>query len=387
MNKWGYHSLSEIYFDNSSTTKVCEQAAQKVMEMMTERYGNPSSLHTMGFEAERELTAARTAVAQLLSAKKEEITFTSGGTEANNLAVFGAAYARKKRGNRIVTTAIEHPSVLNAMAQLEKEGFEVVYVKPDSEGHIAPQRVFEVVDANTILVSMMAVNNEVGTILPIDAAAQAIAQAKAPALLHVDAVQAFGKLPLKPSKSKVDLMSVSAHKIHGPKGVGALYVASNVHIVSRAFGGGQEKNLRPGTEAMPMIAGFGAAVNALPNLAEETKAVAQINEYCRTELAKLDGVTINSPADALPYILNFSTGSVRSETMLHYLASKQIFVSSGSACSKAKPSHVLTAMELNRERIHSSLRVSFSRYNTLDEAKIFMEALKQGLTEITKRPL
>lgn len=387
MNKWGYHSLSEIYFDNSSTTKVCEQAAQKALKMMTERYGNPSSLHTMGFEAERELTAARTAVAQLLGVKKEEITFTSGGTEANNLAVFGAAYARKKRGNRIVTTAMEHPSVLNAMAQLEKEGFEVVYVKPDSEGHIEPQRAFEAVDANTILVSMMAVNNEVGTILPIDAAAQAIARAKAPALLHMDAVQAFGKLPLKPSRSKIDLMSVSAHKIHGPKGVGALYVASNVHIVSRTFGGGQEKNLRPGTEAMPLIAGFGAAVNALPNLTEETKAVTQINEYCRTELEKLDGVTINSPADALPYILNFSTGSVRSETMLHFLASKQIFVSSGSACSKAKPSHVLTAMELSRERIHSSLRVSFSRYNTLDEAKIFIGALKQGLSEITKRPL
>jgi cysteine desulfurase len=234
---------------------------------------------------------------------------------------------------------------------------------------------------------MMAVNNEVGTILPIDAAAQAIAQAKAPALLHVDAVQAFGKLPLKPSKSKIDLMSVSAHKIHGPKGVGALYVAGNVHIVPRTFGGGQEKDLRPGTEAMPLIAGFGAAVKALPNLANETKAVAQINEYCREQLSKLDGIAVNSPADALPYILNFSTCSVRSETMLHFLASKQIFVSSGSACSKAKPSHVLTAMELSRDRINSSLRISFSRYNTLEEAQQFIAALQQGLNEITKRPL
>lgn len=379
--------MSELYFDNSSTTKVCEQAAEKVLEMMTEHYGNPSSLHTMGFEAERELTAARTAVAQLLGAKAEEITFTSGGTEANNLALFGAAHARQKRGNRIVTTAIEHPSVLNVMTQLEKEGFEVVYLKPDSEGHIAPQQLFEAVNADTILVSMMAVNNEVGTILPIDAAAQAIALAKAPALLHVDAVQAFGKLPLKPSKSKIDLMSVSAHKIHGPKGVGALYVASNVHIVPRTFGGGQEKNLRPGTEAMPLIAGFGAAVKALPNLAKETKSVAQINEYCRTELGKIDGVTVNSPADALPYILNFSTCSVRSETMLHFLASKQIFVSSGSACSKAKPSHVLAAMELSRDCINSSLRISFSRYNTLEEAQTFIAALQQGLNEITKRPL
>jgi cysteine desulfurase len=379
--------LSELYFDNSSTTKVCEQSAAKVLEMMTEHYGNPSSLHTMGFEAERELTAARTAVAQLLGAKTEEITFTSGGTEANNLAIFGAAHASQKRGNRIVTTAIEHPSVLNVMAQLEKEGFEVVYLKPDCEGHIASQQLFEAVNADTILVSMMAVNNEVGTILPIDAAAQAIAQAKAPALLHVDAVQAFGKLPLKPSKSKIDLMSMSGHKIHGPKGIGALYVAGNVHIVPRTFGGGQEKDLRPGTEAMPLIAGFGAAVKALPNLTEETKAVAQINGYCREQLGKLDGVVINSPVDALPYILNFSTCSVRSETMLHFLASKQIFVSSGSACSKAKPSHVLTAMELSRDRINSSLRISFSRYNTLEEAQQFIAALQQGLNEITKRPL
>lgn len=378
--------MSEIYFDNSSTTKVCEQAAQKVLEMMTEHYGNPSSLHTMGFEAERELTCARTEIAQLLGAKKEEITFTSGGTEANNLAIFGAAHARQKRGNRIVTTAIEHPSVLNTMAQLEKEGFDVIYLKPDSQGHIAPRQLFEAVNADTILVSMMAVNNEVGTILPIDAAVQAIAQAKVPALLHVDAVQAFGKLSLKPGKSKIDLMSVSAHKIHGPKGVGALYVSSNVHIVPRTFGGGQEKNLRPGTEAMPLIAGFSAAVKALPSLVEETKAIAEITDYCRTELGKLDGITVNSPADALPYILNFSTCAVRSETMLHYLASKQIFVSSGSACSKAKPSHVLSAMELSREQIQSSLRISFSRYNTLEEAQKFIAALKQGLHEITRRP-
>ena len=379
--------MSELYFDNSSTTKVCEQAAAKVLEMMTEHYGNPSSLHTMGFEAEQELTAARTAVAQLLGAKSEEITFTSGGTEANNLAIFGAAHSRQKRGSRIVTTAIEHPSVLRTMEQLEKEGFEVVSLKPDHEGHIAPEQLFGAINTDTILVSMMAVNNEVGTILPIEAAAKAITQAKAPALLHVDAVQAFGKIPLKPSKSKIDLMSVSAHKIHGPKGIGALFMASGVHIVPRTFGGGQEKNLRPGTEAMPLIAGFGAAVKALPNLTEETNTVAEINNYCREEISKIDDMVINSPADALPYILNFSTCSVRSETMLHFLASKEMYVSTGSACSKAKPSHVLSAMELGRERINSSLKISFSRYNTLEEAHRFISALKQGLGEITKRPL
>lgn len=381
------NTIEEVYFDNSSTTKVCESAAAKALEVMTEHYGNPSSLHTMGFEAERELTAARTAVAQLLHAKPDEITFTSGGTEANNLALFGAAYARKKRGNRIVTTAIEHPSVLNAMAQLEKEGFQVVYLKPDSEGHIIPEQLFKAVTPDTILVSMMAVNNEVGTILPIEAAAQAIAQANAPALLHVDAVQAFGKLPLKPAKSKVDLMSVSAHKIHGPKGVGALFVANGVHIVSRTFGGGQEKNLRPGTEAMPLIVAFGAAVKALPDMEGETEKIRKINEYCRSELKKINGVVLNSPNDALPYILNFSTCSVRSETMLHFLASKQIYVSSGSACSRAKPSHVLAAMGLDRARIQSSLRVSFSRYNTMEQAEYFIESLRQGIQQITKRPL
>jgi len=379
--------LAEIYFDNSSTTKVCPEAAEKVMEMMTENYGNPSSLHTLGFRAEQEMTAARKAVAGLLGAKPEEIYFTSGGTESNNLALFGAANARKKRGRRIVTTEIEHPSVTNVMKRLEQEGFEVVFLKPDSFGRISPEQVKQAVTGDTILVSMMRVNNEVGTILPVEAGAEAIREVGAPALLHVDAVQAFGKLPLRPEKMGIDLMSVSAHKIHGPKGVGALYVRRGVRIDPHTFGGGQEKNVRPGTESSPLIAGFGAAVQALPETERELSLLTELCTYCRNELSKIPGVELNSPEEALPYIVNFSAGGVRAETMLHYLSSRGIYVSSGSACSKGKESPVLDAMGLPRERIASALRLSFSRFSTKEEVELFLAALKDGLTEITKRPL
>jgi len=378
--------LGEIYFDNSSTTKVCRPAADKVMEMMTEHYGNPSSLHTMGFQAEQELNAARAKIAGRLGARSDEIYFTSGGTESNNIALFGAAYARRKRGNRIVTTAIEHASVMNTAKELEKEGFEVIYLRPDRTGQIQSEQVYEAVTPDTILVSMMCVNNEVGSILPLEAVPAAIAAAKAPALFHVDAVQAFGKLMLKPERLKVDLMSVSAHKIHGPKGVGALYVKKNVTIQPRSFGGGQEKNIRPGTESLPLIAGFGAAVDSLPDANVQLQKLRELNTYCRTRLSEIDGISIQSPDNALPYILNFSGGGIRSETMLHYLADREIYVSSGSACSKGKPSHVLTAMGLSRGEIDSSLRLSFSRYNTKEEIDIFIDALKKCHAELTKRP-
>ena len=378
--------MGEIYFDNSSTTKVCREAADKVMEMMTEHYGNPSSLHTLGFQAERELNAARAKVADRLGARPDELYFTSGGTESNNIALFGAAHARHKRGNRIVTTAIEHPSVLNTMKELEKEGFEVVSLKPDQLGQIQPEQVYQAVTPDTILVSMMCVNNEVGSILPLEAVPAAIAAANAPALFHVDAVQAFGKLTLKPEKLKIDLMSVSAHKIHGPKGVGALYLKKNTRILPRSFGGGQEKNIRPGTEPLPLIAGFGAAVDALPETSAQLQQLRQLNAYCRTKLREIDGVSIQSPEDALPFILSFSGGGIRSETMLHYLSDREIYVSAGSACSKGKPSHVLTAMGLPRGQIDSSLRLSFSRYNTKEEIDIFIEALIKCYSELTKRP-
>ena len=374
--------LKEAYLDNSSTTRVCEPAAAKVMELMTENYGNPSSLHTLGFRAEQALTEARRNIAAVLGAKEDEVFFTSGGTESNNLAIFGAAYARKRMGMHIVTTQIEHPSVTNAVRQLEKEGWEVTWLQPDREGHILPEAVQEAVRPDTTLVTMMAVNNEVGTILPLDAAAQAIAAKKAPALLHVDAVQGFGKLDLRPERRKIDLLSISAHKIHGPKGVGALYVRKGVRIAPRTFGGGQEHGMRPGTEGLPAIGGFGAAVKALPPVNEGLRQVEELAAICREKLLALPGVEFNSPEDALPYIVNFSVGAVRAETMLHFLAARGVYVSSGSACSKGKQSPVLEAMGLPRERIQAALRVSFSHLNTLEDVDALVEGVREGLASL-----
>jgi cysteine desulfurase len=378
--------LSDIYFDNSSTTRVCPEAAEKVMEMMTENYGNPSSLHSLGFRAERVLEEARAAVAAQIGAEKEEIYFTSGGTESNNIAIFGAAHALRRRGNHIVTTQIEHPSVLNVMKRLEQEGFAVTYLKPDASGKIAPEQIFAAVDKKTILVSLMYVNNEVGSILPVETAAQAVRAAGAPALVHVDAVQAFGKIPLRPRQAGIDLLSVSAHKIHGPKGAGALYVRRGIHIEPHSYGGGQEKNIRPGTEGMPLIAGFGAAVRALPPVRDQLRKMRELHEYCLGILRQIPGIEINSAPDALPYILNFSVPGVRAETMLHYLSDRGIYLSSGSACSRGHESHVLSAMELSRERIDSALRLSFSRYNTKEEIDVFADALRDGLSSLSRRP-
>lgn len=375
--------MQEIYLDNSATTRVCPEAAQKALEIMTECYGNPSSLHTMGFRAEQELSAARKAVAGALSALPEEITFTSGGTEANNLAIFGAAWARRQH-RRIVTTAIEHPSVLACMAQLEKEGWQVVYLQPDSFGRISPQQVEEAITPDTALVSMMAVNNEVGSILPIETSARVIRRNKARTLLHVDAVQAFGKLPLKPGKIGVDLMTVSAHKIHGPKGAGALYIRKGVHIPARTLGGGQEKDLRSGTEAMPAWCAFGAAVKALPPIQQEEAAIRTLWQSCREGIKAIPGTVIQSPEDGLPYILNFSCGGVKAETMLHFLEERGIYVSSGSACAKGKASHVLEAMQLPRQQALSSIRVSFSRENTPEEVTALIQAVREGMETLVR---
>ena len=374
-----------IYLDNSATTKPCAAAVEKITELLTERWGNPSSLHGLGFAAEEALSEARRAAARSLSCTPEEVYFTSGGTESDNLAIFGAAYARQKRGRHLVTTQIEHPAVLNTMRELEREGFEVTYLAPDGEGHVSPESIRDAVRPDTILVSLMAVNNEVGTILPVEAARDAIREQNAPALLHVDAVQAYGKLPLAPGRQGVDLMTVSGHKIHGPKGVGVLYVKKGAYLAPRVFGGGQERNLRPGTEGLPLIAGFGAAVAALPDLAAEENRIRGLNLRLRERLAAIAGVTVHSPQDALPYILSFSACPVRAETMLHFLSERGICVSSGSACAKGKASHVLTAMNLPKEQIESSLRVSFSRDNTEADVDALADALAEGLRTLAAR--
>lgn len=374
-----------IYFDNSATTPVCKEAADKAYYMMTECWGNPSSLHAVGFEAEKEITKAREEVAKKLGCEESEIYFTSGGTEANNLAVLGGADARKRRGNRVVTTAIEHPSVLSAAKELEKQGFEVIYLKPDESGQIPDSAIYEAINSDTILVSMMAVNNETGVQLPLNTVTNAIKRANAPAFFHVDDVQGFGKIKINLKKLGIDMMSISGHKVHAPKGVGAIYISKKARVNPRAFGGSQQKQIRPGTEPVPAICAFGEAIRQLPDEKEELALVKEIRDRLLEGLKKMPEVVINSRDDALPYILNFSCGTVRSETMLHFLSEKGISVSSGSACSKSKPSHVLEALGYSNDRIDSSIRVSFSRYNKPEEADEFLLALREGLDSLAHR--
>ena len=374
--------MNEVYLDNSSTTRVCETAAAKVMELMTENYGNPSSLHALGFRAEQALTQARRSVAAALGAKEEEVFFTSGGTESNNLAIFGAAYARKRMGMHIVTTQIEHPSVANAVRQLEKEGWEVTWLQPDREGHIAPEAVLEAVRPDTTLVSMMAVNNEVGTILPIEAAARAIALKKAPALLHVDAVQAFGKYPIDVEKMKIDLLTMSGHKIHGPKGVGMLYMRKGLKVKPLMLGGGQQRGQRPGTENGPGAAALGVACDeAFKSMKESIAHVREVKQTLLEGILALPDTQLNGDSleEASPYVLNVTFKGLRSEVLLHALESKGIVVSAGSACDSKKKvgSPVLTAMGLPFSEIEGAIRFSFCRYNTVEEAKECLKALEE----------
>lgn len=374
----------EHYLDNSATTAVSEAAAQRAFYVMREIYGNPSSLHSKGLQAERELEQARRAVALSLGASAEEITFTSGGTEANNLALFGAAYAKRRAGSRIVISALEHSSVLEAAARLNEEGFEVVKILPDSSGKITPEAVLNAVDKNTILVSIMYVNNETGAVMSVENIFDAAREKNPNVICHTDAVQAFGKLQIKAKRLGADLISVSGHKIHAPKGVGALYVRRGVRLVPRQFGGEQEKKLRPGTEALPLIAAMGVACGEF-DIENNYRKVKELHAYALQKLGEIDGVIKNSPDDALPYVLNFSAGRVRSETMLHFLEEQGVFVSSGSACAKGKPSHVLSALGLSRDRADSALRISFSKLNEMSDVDALAEGIAQGLKVLAHR--
>lgn len=368
-----------VYLDNSATTAPCPEAVEAVNFMMTENFGNPSSLHGAGISAMKEIISARESIAKALSCEKDEILFTSGATEANNLAIFGAAYANRRRGNRIVTTAIEHESVMQSIDRLEEEGFEVIRLMPDGHGFISEKELEEAINDKTILVSMMYINNEVGSILPVEKIKKAVTRKNAPALIHIDCVQAFGKIPVRPKKLGADLASVTAHKIHGPKGSGALYIRKGVNISPRTFGGEQEKRIRPGTEASPLIAGFGAAVNALPDLKKQSEYISGLNTYARERLGEIDGLVFNSADNASPFILNIYIPSfMRSQTVIQELSAKYgIYVSSGSACAKGKRSHVLTAMHLPDERIDKSIRISFCRSNTKEDIDILADALKE----------
>lgn len=371
------------YLDNSATTKPDKAVADKIYEMLTVNFGNPSSFHKEGLNANLELRAAREKIANALSCESEEIYFTSGGTEANNLAILGAAEAEKRKGKRIVTTAIEHESVLQSVDELEKQGFEVIRLMPDKHGRITEQQVFDAVNSDTILVSMMYVNNEVGSIMPVKSIKKAVKRANAPALIHIDCVQAFGKLEVKPSKLGADLVTVTAHKIHGPKGVGALYLKKGTRILPRVFGGEQEKKLRPGTEAIPLIAGFGVAADLIPDLKKQSEKIKEINTYAREGLLTVPGVKINSGDDASDYIINlFVPTFMTSQTVVQHLSSKYgVYVSNGSACAKGKRSHVLTAMKLDDKIIEKSIRVSFSRTTTKGDIDEFVNAIKETVVQ------
>lgn len=390
------YAKNQAYLDNSSTTRVCDEAVAVMNDVMQNHYGNPSSLHSMGVDAELIMTKAREKVAKSLFCKPSEIIFTSGGTETNNLAVIGAAKAFRRRGNRIVTTAIEHSSVLNSMKELEKQGFEVIYLKPGSDGAIKVKDLYEAVNSDTILVSMMLVNNETGALQPVAAAKNAVKAAKSPALIHCDAVQGYMKLPFRPQKLGIDLVTTSSHKIHGPKGAGALYVRDGARILPVLFGGGQENGLRSGTEPLPAIAGFGEAARvAFEKLSDTYKNTRSLRDYVIESLKDVDGIVFNPRGIGelnsderkeffAPHIVNFSAVGIRSETMLHYLESFGVYVSSGSACSKGAKSHVLTAMGLKTGIIDSALRISFSRYSTKEDADALIEGIKSGCGRLVR---
>ena len=369
----------EIYLDNAATTKPCSEAVEAALDCMTDNYGNPSSLHARGLKAQIAIDEARKIIARELSCPTECVYFTSGATESNYAAIFGAARSFGKRRPRIVTTSVEHASVKAAMNELEKQGFEIVRISPDSSGKISCEEIVGAVDETTCLVSMMMVNNETGYILPAVSVFSAVKRKFPQCLTHCDAVQGFMKLPLRMKSLNADLISMSAHKIYGCKGAGALYVKKGLHLSGLLFGGGQEKGFRPGTENVPMIAAFGAAVKSLSGTADKrySEIVNLKNAFIKRVLL-IDGVVVNSGDDCSPYIINLSVPGIRSEIMLHYLESKGIYVSSGSACSKGTQSGVLTEFGLNSRLSDSALRISLSFCNTEEELMTLADAIEEA---------
>lgn len=373
-----------VYLDNSATTKPCDEAINAALLSMKDSWGNPSSLHFSGLEASSVLEKSRASVARSLSCSEEEIVFTSGGTQSNNIAVLGAANSLKRRGSRIITTSIEHASVSEPVKYLESQGFDVIRLRVNENGLIDERQLYAATNPSVVLISIMYVNNEVGTVQPVEFAKRAAVHCGANALIHCDAVQAFGKLRLKPYNIGVDLMSISAHKIHGIKGAGALFIKKGTRLSPTVFGGLQEKKIRPGTQGMPAIAAFGAAVDSLPDFESNYGYISQLRDYLVSELKKLDFVLINSPVNALPYITNISVPGIPSEVMMNFLSERGICVSNGSACSKGKRSEVLGAMGFDNARIDSSLRLSISRFTRMEEIDYFVHSLSEAFAQIRK---
>lgn len=364
--------IREVYLDNSATTRVRDGVAAVVLETMTRYYGNPSSLHQMGMEAEGLVKEAREILARSLGVKVDTIYFTSGGTEANNLALKGGARARCRRARHIISTAIEHPSVLNACSQLEEEGFQLTLLPVDGTGILDPEVLKAHLTPETILVSTMYVNNEIGSIQPLAEIAALLREWDSDILWHVDAIQGFGKLPLKPRELGIHLLSLSGHKFHGPKGIGALYVAENVRLKPLLAGGGQEKDLRPGTENVPGIVGLGRAAQMAG--AEREEALARMESLkerlIEGILTQVPGTRLNGPREGgAPHIVNVTFARVRGETLVQALGEVGIYVSTGSACSsrQRKANHVLQALGIEEEDALGTLRFSLSPFNQGEE--------------------
>lgn len=379
--------MSDIYLDNSATTQPYPEVVAEISETLFKTYGNPSSLHRKGLESERKIEQAREMIAKTLGAKKQEIFFTSGGTEGNNLALLGAARAYQARGKHIISSQVEHKSVLHPLSRLEEEGFQVTYLPVDKQGRVNLQDLVKALREDTILVSIMYVNNETGTLQPIEEMGDILKEHRK-VLFHVDAVQAYGKIPVKVKEKSIDLLTLSAHKIHGPKGIGALFVRSGVHLQPLIYGGGQEHGLRSGTENVAGIAGFAKAVQITMKSLEE--ASAHMRELQGALISgiqrEIPHVRINTPkADvSAPHIVNVSFPGVRGEVLVHGLETQGIYVSTGSACtSKEKQySHVLTAMGLSEAERLGSIRFSFAKENTLEEVETTVQQLKNIVADL-----
>lgn len=365
-----------IYFDNAATTKPCDEAVKAVINGL-EHFGNPSSLHGLGVEAEGLVSAARKAVAKSIGALEEEIFFTSGATESSNTAIFGAARSLGKRKKRIVTTSVEHPSVQTCFDELEKNGFEAVRISPREDGRIYAEDIISAVDGNTCLVSCMLVNNETGRIMPVEKAFAAIKKKFPQVITHCDCVQGYLKIPVKVKKLYADIISLSGHKIHGPKGIGAIYVKKGVHIPAFMYGGGQEKAFRSGTESVPLICGFGAAVERYSSdISERFERVKGLQKYLFASCGKCEGIHIISDEDCSPYVNSIAVEGLKSEVLLHFLEERSVYVSSGSACSKGKKSSVIKEFGVPEKYRDCVLRISFSSDSTCQEIDTLMEFVK-----------
>lgn len=370
----------EVYLDNSATTRCFDEVAELMSKIMCGDYGNPSSLHRKGVQAEQYIRYAKETIAKNLKVNKEEILFTSGGTESDNLAIRGCAYANCRAGRHLITTQIEHPAVLRTMQHMEEEGFRVTYLPVDETGCIRLEELQRAITGETILVSIMHTNNEIGSLQPIAEAGALIKRMNPRILFHVDAVQGYGKFRIFPKRMFIDLLSVSGHKIHGPKGTGFLYVDEKVKIKPILFGGGQQGGLRSGTEAVPLVAGMAKAVEILyRNFEEETERLYELKEAFVEGVQKIEGVSVNGHPgrDGAPHVVSVSFKDVRSEVLLHALEDKGIYVSAGSACSahKPQPSATLQAIGADKEKLSSTIRFSFSVFTTREEIDYTLQTM------------